>query len=67
MANVKYPNIRIASNGLVGDRTTVIGKIEKAMYLSGVSKEDIALFDSEAKTGDYDQFLRTCMNWVVIV
>ena len=62
--DVKYPNITVQLTGQDGNAFGIIGKVSGALRRGGVPKEEIAKFTSKAMSGDYDNVLTTCMEWV---
>lgn len=64
--NVKYPEITVQLVGEDGNAFSVIGKVRKALRRAGISDEVIQQFTDEATSGDYDNVLMTCMNWVEV-
>lgn len=61
---VRYPNITVKLTGEDGNAFFIIGKMMRALGNEGVSKEEIDKFQDEAMSGDYNNLLRTCMEWV---
>lgn len=61
-----YPNITVRLSGTDGNAFAIIGAVKRAMQRQGASKEDVAAFQSEAMSGDYDNLLRTCLKWVEV-
>lgn len=60
----KYPHIRVPLVGEDGNAFAIIGRVTKAMRQAGVGKADRDAFMAEAMSGDYDDLLWTCMQWV---
>lgn len=63
---VKYPEIEVTLVGEDGNAFNLIGKVQGALRKAGVSKEEIAEFNKEATSGDYDHVIQTCMSWVTV-
>ena len=42
----------------------ILARVTKAMRRAGYPKEDIDCFNKEATSGNYDNLLRVCMEWV---
>lgn len=61
---VKYPKIEVELIGQDGNAGAIVGRVVRALQRNGVGKEEIAAFREEAYSGDYDNLLRTCMEWV---
>lgn len=61
--NVKYPEISLQLSGQDGNAFSILGRASRAMKNHGLSKEEIDEFMTEAKSGDYNDLLRTCMDW----
>jgi len=60
----KYPNIEVQLTGTDGNAFAIIGKVKKELQKNKVSKEETDTFISEAMSGNYNNVLITCMNWV---
>ena len=61
---MKYPNIEVQLTGTDSNAFSIMGAVRKALKRAGVSNDEIAAFTTEAQSGDYDNVLVTCMNWV---
>ena len=61
---VKYPNVKVKLVGRDGNAFAILGAVKNALAKAGVSKEERDLFLKEAMSGDYDNLLCTCMEWV---
>jgi hypothetical protein len=64
MAEPKYPNLTVYLSSEDGNAFSIIGAVRKAMRRAKLSDDVIDEFTTEAKAGDYDHLLRTCMAWV---
>jgi len=64
MPKCKYPDIEVQLVGNDGNAFSIIGAVSKALKRANVPIEEVKLFQEEAMSGDYDNVLRTCMNWV---
>ena len=69
--DVKYPEIDVQLTGGDGNAFAIIGAVTKALRRARtadgqriVSQEEIAEFQREATSGDYDNVLATAMRWV---
>jgi hypothetical protein len=60
----KYPEVVVALTGEDGNAFFILGRVSLAMRRAKVPASEIEAFMSEAKSGDYDNLLRTCMKWV---
>lgn len=69
----KYENCTVKLVGKDGNAFAIIGNVKNTLtrYLRNVEKMDsttikteIDAFTAEAMSGDYDNLLITCMNWV---
>lgn len=59
----KYPNIKVKLVGKNGNAFFVLGLCQRAAQKARLPKTEIDAFMEEAKSGDYDYLLRTCMAW----
>ena len=62
----KYPHITVRLIGEDGNTLSIMGRISSALRKDGVSSKDIAAFQSEILSGDYDHALQTAMKWVSV-
>ena len=60
----KYPDIEVQLTGTDGNAFAIIGKVRQELQRNKVPRIEIDSFVSEAMSGDYDNVLITCMNWV---
>jgi hypothetical protein len=54
------PPLRLV--GESGNAFAIIGRASNALRAAG-RQEDIPRFQTEAKSGDYDHLLQTCLRW----
>lgn len=62
----KFPSVHVTFSGCDGNSFMMIGKVVIAMRRSGIADDDIERFKEEAKNGDYDHCIQTCMAWVEV-
>ncbi len=62
----KYPEIEVELIGQDGNAFAIMGAVQKALRKGGVSKDEIDEYLKESMSGDYDNLLRTAMNWVSV-
>lgn len=67
MNEVKYPNIKVRLVGEDGNAFAILGRVRHEMIRNKVPAEDINKFMEEARSGDYDNLLQTCMRWVDVL
>ena len=60
----RYPEIKVRLVGEDGNAYAIVGRVVQAMRRSGVAPLMIDAFRTEAYGGDYDNLLRTCLEWV---
>lgn len=58
--------VRVPLIGSDGNAFMILGKVQRALKNAGATKEDLAKFHAEATSGDYDQLLRTVLEWVEV-
>lgn len=61
-----YPEIEVQLVGQDGNAFAIIGRVRRALRQGGVSEDQISSFCEEAMSGDYDNVLRTAMQWVSV-
>ena len=59
----KYPNVNVRLVGEDGNAFFIIGRASGAARRAGVPAEEIAAYQKQAQRGDYDNVLRTTMEW----
>lgn len=64
--DVRYPDVSVKLIGENGNAFAILNSVTKALKRAGVSVEEIAQFKSEAMSGDYNNLLRVCMDWVEV-
>ena len=62
----KYPEIKVKLNGTDGNAFSIIGTVRNALKKGKVSDDEIKKFSEQAMSGDYDNVLCTCMEWVEV-
>jgi hypothetical protein len=63
----KYPKIKVQLTGKNGNAFVLIALVTKALKKNGVPAEEIKKFIEETMSGDYDNVLNTCMDWVEVL
>ena len=66
LTSPKYPQVSVELIGKDGNAFLVLGKICKALRKAGASQSEIDQFKTEATSGDYDNLLRVCMEWITV-
>ena len=61
----KY-DIQVQLIGKDGNAFAVMGAVQRALRKAGASKEEINQYLKDAMSGDYDNLLRTTMDWVEV-
>jgi hypothetical protein len=67
MSAVKYPDIKVKLTGEDGNAFFILGKVDRALRKANVPKVERDEFFKQAQSGDYDNLLRTCMQWVDVL
>jgi hypothetical protein len=60
----KYQHVTVKLTGRDGNAFAILGTVVGALHKAGAPQKDISAFLAEAKAGDYDHLLATCMRWV---
>lgn len=63
MTEPKLPTVKLALVGKDGNAFAILGRAQRAMRRAGVPKDQQDEFIKQAQSGDYDNLLRTCMEW----
>ena len=61
---IKHPEVSVKLAGEDGKAFSIIGRTSQAMRRQGLDAEVIQAYQAEATSGDYDDLLRTTMQWV---
>ena len=59
-----YPTVNVNLVGEDGNAFAILSRVSKAMRREGVPESEISAFRTEARSGDYDHLLQTCIKWV---
>lgn len=60
---VKYPSVKLELVGQDGNAFSILGRACVAMRKASLSRDVMHVFSEEARSGDYNHLLQTCMNW----
>lgn len=60
----RYPWISVQLTGQNRNAFNLLGLVRRGLNDAGVSKEELAQFQREATSGNYDHLLQTCVRWV---
>lgn len=63
MSTPKYPNVKVKLVGEDGNAYSILARCSKAARRAGVEQAEVDKFMDAARAGDYDNLLRTCMEW----
>ena len=58
-----HSNVTVELSGHDGNAFAIIGRCMAAARKSGLSREEVEEFRTEAMSGDYDHLLQTCMKY----
>jgi hypothetical protein len=61
----KY-NVEVQLSGNDGNAFAIMGAVKKALRNAGATSEEINKYISDSMSGDYDNLLRTAMEWVEV-
>ena len=60
---ILHPDIEVQLTGNDGNAFAILGACRQAARRAGLEQSEIDKFMDEAREGDYDHLLRTCMKW----
>jgi len=60
----KFVNVTVQLTGQDGNAMSIIARVRRALLDGGASHEDAKAFTERAMSGDYDNLLRVCMEYV---
>lgn len=66
MLKPKYPEIIVQLSGNDGNAFSIMGNCRRTARDAGMDMEEFEIFIEEAKSGDYDHLIQTCMKWFTI-
>jgi hypothetical protein len=66
MSEVKYPKVKVKLVGEDGNAFAIMGRVVKALKSAGVSAEEVAQYQQESMSGDYDNLIATACRWVKV-
>lgn len=66
MNEVRYPEITVQLTGMDGNAFGIIGMVARALRAAGVEQKYIEEYNEQAMSGDYNNLLRTTMEWVEV-
>lgn len=66
MTEPRYPEIKVKLVGTDGNAFALLGVVQRAMRKAGVEETEVKLFLEEAMSGDYNNLLNTCCEWVQV-
>jgi hypothetical protein len=61
----KY-NVEVQLTGEDGNAFAIMAQVQKALRKAGATREDIDKYIEESMSGDYDNLLRTAMDYVKV-
>lgn len=62
----KYPEIFVQLTGNDGNAFAIMGAVQSALRKANVSADEISGYIRESMSGDYNNLLRTAMDWVEV-
>ena len=62
----KYPDIEVQLVGRNGNAFAILGRVTHALRQAKVSKAEQDEFMAQAMSGDYDNLLNVCMQWITV-
>ncbi len=64
---MKHPEITVKLIGTDGNAFSILAKVVRELKKANLPKSEIDSFTEEATSGDYNQLLRTAMQWVNVI
>ena len=61
----KY-DVAVQLTGNEGNAFAIMGAVKSALKKAGASGEEVSQYVSDSMSGDYDNLLRTAMEWVEV-
>lgn len=66
MSTPRFPNVKVRLSGTDGNAFAILGKVSAALRKNGVPDHEVKAFNDQSMSGDYDQLLITCTQWVEV-
>lgn len=66
MTEPRFPHVTVDLSGQDGNAFFIISRVGQALRKGGATHEQRDEFTKQAMSGDYDNVLRTCMEWVEV-
>jgi len=63
----KYPDIEVQLTNEDGNAMSIISRVMREMTRAGICGEERQFFFTQATSGNYDNVLQTCMEWVTVL
>lgn len=64
MTAVKYPSATVKLVGEDGNAFAIMARVIKALKAAGATPAELAQYQQESMSGDYDHLIQTAMRWV---
>lgn len=61
---MKYPAINVQLTGEDGNAFAIMGAVMRGLRQAGATPVEVAEYQAEAMSGDYNNLLRVSMDWV---
>lgn len=61
----KY-DVAVQLSGNDGNAFAIMGSVKQALKRAGATREELEQYVSDSMSGDYDNLLRTAMEWVEV-
>ncbi len=66
MSNTPKYNVTVQLTGEDGNAFAIMAAVKRGLQKAGASKEEITQYTMDSMSGDYDNLLRTAMEWVEV-
>lgn len=66
MSNTPKFNITVQLTGNDGNAFAIMAAVKKAIVVAGATPEQVSQYTMDSMSGDYDNLLRTAMEWVEV-
>ncbi len=58
-----FPDVKVELSGGTDNAVAIFMKVRRALERGGATRQEVDVFMTEVKSGDYDNVLATCMRW----
>lgn len=62
----RFPEVQVKLTGTDGNAFAIMGRVARALRQGGASEDEVQEYMDASMSGDYDNLLRTAIEWVKV-